>query len=327
MDDIRTAVPAHSKRFIDRLRLDMRDKDYSYQTEKTYVHWVKRYIYFHKKQHPANMGAMHINQFLSYLGNDRYCSPATQRIALNALIYLYRKFLCIELETLDFEKARRKRRLPVVLTHVEVKRILEHLSGKHRLMVEMLYGCGLRLNELLSLRVKDLDFELATITVRSGKGDKDRVTLLPQSLVERLLLQIEEVARIHKQDLLDGYGEAYMPHALARKYPSASRELGWQFLFPATSIGPDPRTGALRRHHLHNTTLRKSVGRARREAGITKPVRCHTFRHSFATRLLQQGYDLRTIQKLLGHSDVRTTEIYTHVLGRGAMGVISPVDG
>ncbi|NND68078.1 MAG: integron integrase [Halioglobus sp.] len=327
MDDIRTSVPAGSLRFIDKLRLDMRDKGYAYQTEKTYVHWVKRYIYFHNKQHPGSMGAVHINQFLSALGNDRHCSPATQRIALNALIYLYRKFLQVELEPLDFEKARLKRRLPVVLTHAEVKHILEHLTGKHRLMVEILYGCGLRLNELLSLRVKDLDFEFSTITVRSGKGGKDRVTLMPETLKERLQLQIEEVSRIHKQDLLDGYGEVYMPGALARKYPSAAKELGWQFLFPATSIGRDPRSGVLRRHHLHNTTLRKSVGRARREAGIIKPVRCHTFRHSFATRLLQQGYDLRTIQKLLGHSDVRTTEIYTHVLGRGAMGVVSPIDG
>jgi integron integrase len=305
----------------------MRDRGYAYQTEKTYIHWVKRFIFFHNKQHPAKMGAQHINQFLSALGHDRHCSPATQRIALNALIYLYRKYLGVELEALDFSKARQRRRLPVVLTHVEVGKILGHMQGKHRLMVELLYGSGLRLNELLSLRVKDLDFELSTITVRSGKGDKDRVTLLPESLKERLEAQIENTARLHQQDLRDGYGEVYMPHALARKYPKAACELGWQFLFPATSIGRDPRSGELRRHHLHNTTLRKSVGRARCEAGIIKPVKCHTFRHSFATRLLQQGYDIRTIQKLLGHSDVRTTEIYTHVLGRGAMGVISPVDG
>jgi integron integrase len=242
------------------------------------------------------------------------------------LVYLYRKFLQIELEALSFEKSRQQRRLPAVLTHVEVRHILKHMQGKHRLMVEMLYGSGLRLNELLSLRVKDLDFELSTTTVRSGKGGKDRVTLLPDSLKERLHLQIDNVGRLHKQDLLDGYGEVYMPYALARKYPSAAKELGWQFLFPATSIGRDPRSDVLRRHHLHNSTLRKSISRARREANITKPVKCHTFRHSFATRLLQQGYDIRTIQKLLGHSDVRTTEIYTHVLGRGAMGVISPVD-
>jgi len=326
MDDIRPAIPPGSPRFIHCVQRDMRDKGYAYQTEKTYIHWIKRFIFFHKRQHPTTMGAQHINQFLSFLGNDRHCSPATQRIALNALIYLYRKYLQIELEALNFEKSRQRRRLPVVLTHSEVNSILEQLQGKHRLMVEILYGSGLRLNELLSLRIKDLDFALSTITVRSGKGDKDRVTLLPQSLIHPLQAQVKSTALLHQQDLRDGYGEVYMPYALARKYPRAASELGWQFLFPATSIGRDPRSGELRRHHLHNTTLRKSIGRARREANITKPVRCHTFRHSFATRLLQQGYDIRTIQKLLGHSDVRTTEIYTHVLGRGAMGVISPLD-
>lgn len=327
MDDIRPLVPSSSPRLIHRIQLDMRDKGYAYQTEKTYIHWIRRFIYFHDKKHPKKLGAQHINQFLSALGHDRSCSPATQRIALNALIYLYRKFFNIELEPLAFEKARQRRRLPVVLTHAEVKRILQHMNGKHRLMVEMLYGCGLRLNELLSLRVKDLDFELSTITVRSGKGDKDRVTLLPETLVEKLRHQVASTQALHEKDLRDGFGQVYMPHALARKYPRAARELGWQFLFPSTSIGADPRTGVLRRHHLHSTTLRKSISRARHDAGITKPVKCHTFRHSFATRLLQQGYDIRTIQKLLGHSDVRTTEIYTHVLGRGAMGVISPVDG
>ncbi|MEM6580533.1 MAG: integron integrase [Pseudomonadota bacterium] len=326
MDDIRQLIPEASTRFIHLFRKDMRDRGYAYKTEQTYVHWVKRYIRFHSKRHPRELGAEHISQFLSYLANRKNCSPATQRIALNALIYLYRKFLQIELEPLAFEHARLKRRLPVVLTHAEVTSLLDHMQGKHRLMVELLYGSGLRLNELLSLRVKDLDFELSTITVRSGKGDKDRITLLPQSLQKALLEQVAYVKKLHQRDLEDGFGEVYMPYALARKFPSAARELGWQFLFPATSIGRDPRSNVLRRHHLHDTTLRKHVSRARKQAGITKPVRCHTFRHSFATHLLQKGYDIRTIQKLLGHSDVRTTEIYTHVLGRGAMGVISPVD-
>jgi integron integrase len=326
MDDIRPALRTGSTRFLDQLRRDLRDRGYAYRTEQTYLHWVKRFILFHGKRHPARMGAADINSFLSFLANDRDCSPATQRIALNALVYLYRKFLGLDLEPLAFERARIKRRLPVVLTHAEALRLIENLSGTHRLMVEVLYGSGLRLNELLSLRVKDLDFEMLTITVRSGKGDKDRTTLLPVSLQETLRQQVARVAKLHQRDLEDGYGEVYMPHALARKYPSAARELAWQFLFPATSIGRDPRSGVLRRHHLHDTTLRKAVTKARREADITKPVRCHTFRHSFATRLLQQGYDLRTIQKLLGHSDVRTTEIYTHVLGRGGMGVISPLD-
>ena len=248
MNDIPHAIPSESNQFIHTVRLDLRAKGYAYQTEKTYIHWIKRYIIYHKKVHPKKLSGLHISQFLSFLATEKFCSPATQRIALNALIYLYRKFFQFELEDLNFEKSRQRRRLPVVLTHQEVCRILEHLDGRHRLMVELLYGAGLRLNELLSLRAKDLDFELSTITVRSGKGDKDR------------------------------------------------------------------------------TTLRKHVSKARVQAGITKPVHCHTFRHSFATRLLQQGYDLRTIQKLLGHSDVKTTEIYTHVLGRGAMGVISPLD-
>lgn len=326
MDDIRPAIASGSTKLLDCVRIDMRDKGYSYQTEKTYILWIKRFILFHGKKHPAQMGELEISQFLSYLGHDRSCSPATQRIALNAIIYLYRKFLQLELAPLDFEKAKQKRRLPVVLTHEEVLRILEHIHGTHRLMVELLYGSGLRQAELLSLRVKDLDFGMLTITVRSGKGDKDRTTLLPQSLVERLELQVQSVANLHKRDIADGFGEVYLPHALNRKYPNAARELGWQYLFPSIGIGTDPRSGVQRRHHMHPTTLRKVVSRARRLAGIHKPVRCHTFRHSFATRLLQQGYDLRTIQKLLGHSEVTTTEIYTHVLGRGAMGVVSPVD-
>lgn len=326
MHDIPHAIPSESNRFIHTVRLDLRAKGYAYQTEKTYIHWIKRYIIFHKKVHPKQLGGVHINQFLSFLATDKHCSPATQRIALNALIYLYRKFFQLELEDLNFEKSRQHRRLPVVLTHQEVGRILKEMNGKHKIMVELLYGSGLRLNELLSLRAKDLDFELSTITVRSGKGNKDRTTLFPERLKEPLQEQLLNVDKLHKRDIEDGFGEVYMPFALAKKYPSAARELGWQFIFPATKIGRDPRSSVLRRHHLHETTLRKHVTKARRKAGITKTVHCHTFRHSFATRLLQQGYDLRTIQKLLGHSDVKTTEIYTHVLGRGAMGVISPLD-
>ncbi len=327
MDDIRHAIPADPLRFIDQLRKDMRDKGYAYQTEKTYVHWVKRFIYFHGMRHPRDMCGDHINQFLSDLGSQRCCSPATQRIALNALIYLYRKFMNVELESLDFEKAKQRRRLPVVLSHDEVQRILAELQGMHWLMVSLLYGSGMRQNELLNLRIKDVDFELNTITVRSGKGDRDRVTLLPQSLCENLLEQISAVEKQHRRDLEDGYGEVYLPYALNIKYPRAAKERGWQFMFPSTRIGQCPRTGVLRRHHLHHTALRKHLRRARLAANITKPVRCHTFRHSFATRLLQNGYDIRTIQKLLGHSDIGTTEIYTHVLNRGAMGVISPADG
>ncbi len=326
IDTIRPDVPSRPVRFLDQLRRHMRDGGYAWKTEKTYVHWIKRFIHFHNKQHPRTLSAVHVEQYLSHLANERHCSPATQRVVLNALLYLFVKFMGRELEGLEFSRAKLKRRLPIVLTHAEVLQILAHLGDGHRLMVELLYGCGLRLNELLSLRVKDLDFEFHTITVRSGKGDLDRVTLLPSSLEARLQSQIARVAKLHQRDLEDGYGEVYMPYALGRKYPNAAKELGWQFLFPSTRIGADPRSGVLRRHHLHETCLRKAIRKARLAAGIQKQVRCHTFRHSFATRLLQQGYDLRTIQKLLGHSDVKTTEIYTHVLGRGAMGVVSPLD-
>lgn len=311
---------------MDQLRRHMRDGGYAWKTEKTYTHWIRRFILFHGKQHPRSLSAIHVEQYLSHLGNERQCSPATQRIALNALIYLFVKFLGVPLELLDYRKASPKRRLPVVLTHSEVMHVLEKLRGKHRLMVELLYGTGLRLNELLSLRIKDLDFELNTLTVRSGKGDKDRVTLLPISLKTQLADQVGRVTKLHYRDLEDGFGEVYLPYALARKYPSAAKEAAWQFLFPSTRVAADPRSGVLRRHHLHESCLRKAIGKARINAGIIKPICCHTFRHSFATRLLQQGYDLRTIQKLLGHSDVKTTAIYTHVLGRGAMGVISPID-
>ncbi|GAB5415595.1 MAG: integron integrase [Congregibacter sp.] len=308
------------------MRRHMRDNGYAWKTEKTYIQWIKRFIRFHKKQHPEGMDAAHVEQYLSYLGNERDCSPATQQIALNALVYLFVRFLGRDLDSLNYRLAKPKRRLPVVLTHQEVLQILFKLGDKHRMMVELLYGSGLRLNELLSLRVKDIDFAFQTVTVRSGKGGKDRVTLLPTSLADRLHDQIAFVSRLHKRDIEDGYGEVYMPYALARKYPNGARDLGWQYLFPSTKIGADPRTGVLRRHHLHETALRKAIRKARIDAGVCKPVKCHTFRHSFATRLLQQGYDLRTIQKLLGHSDVKTTEIYTHVLGRGASGVISPLD-
>ncbi len=327
MDDVRPRLPDSPASFMDRLRRDMREKGYAYPTEKTYCLWIKRFIRFHNRRHPEQMGAQEINAYLSFLATKYECSPATQRVVLNALVYLYRKFLGVELETLLYEKARPKRRLPTVLSHSEVKQLLDQMTGLHRLMVELLYGAGLRLNELLSLRVKDIDFEMSTITVRSGKGDKDRTTLLPDQLKEPLREQLAYVAKLHSRDLEDGYGEAYMPYALGKKYPSESRELGWQFVFPATRIGPCPRTGALRRHHLHHTALRRHIRRARKAAGIIKPVRSHTFRHSFATRLLEKGYDLRTIQKLLGHSDVKTTEIYTHVLRRGPLGVISPLDG
>lgn len=326
MDDIRIPLPAGSTRFMDQLRADMRARGYALPTERTYLHWIRRYILFNQRRHPGEMGQAEIENFLNHLAVVATVSPSTQRTALNALMYLYTKYLGREPQTLSFKYARPTRRLPTVLTHEEAKDIIGHLSGTPRLMVELLYGSGLRLQECVTLRIKDIDFVLNTITVRQGKGDKDRVTLLPSSVKDRLQTQIQKTLALHQQDLSDGYGEVYMPHALERKYPSAACSPAWQFLFPSTRLGSDPRSGVIRRHHLHNTALRKYIRAAVIKTGVQKPVKAHTFRHSFATRLLQKGYDIRTIQKLLGHEDVTTTEIYTHVLNRGAMGVISPMD-
>ena len=326
MDDIPVNVPKKSTRFLDMLRADLRARGYAYPTEKTYLHWVKRFILYHGKRHPETMGKGEIELFLDYLAVECNVSPSTQRTALNALMYTYSKFLGRDPQQLQFQYAKVKPRLPTVLTHQEVRTVVQYMSGTPKLMVELLYGCGLRLQECLNLRIKDIDFGLDTITVREGKGDKDRTTILPTSLKGRLQTQIDKVLALHRQDIEDGYGEVYLPNALQRKHPAAARSPGWQYLFPSSRVGPDPRSGVIRRHHIHASALRKHIRMAVAQTDIRKPVKSHTFRHSFATRLLQQGYDLRTIQKLLGHDDVATTEIYTHVLGRGAMGVISPVD-
>lgn len=326
MDDIRQRVPARPVRFLDRLRLHMRESGLAYTTERTYIHWIRRFILFHRKRHPSDMGIPEVEHFLTHLSEDRDCSVGTQRIVLNALVYLYVRFLELPLDGLAFTQAKRPRRLPVVYSRAEIASILSHLSGAGRLRVQLLYGAGLRSAELLSLRVKDIDFASNNIFVRAGKGNKDRTTMLPQALVADLRRQIERVEILHSQDVAEGFGEVYLPDALARKYPSASRETAWQFLFPASRLGPCPRTGVVRRHHLHPTALAKQIRRAVRAAGIHKPARAHAFRHSFATHLLEAGYDLRTIQELLGHSDISTTEIYTHVVNRGDRGVQSPVD-
>jgi integron integrase len=326
MDDIPPLVSPNSGKFLDQLRADLRARGYAYATERTYLHWIKRFIFHQSYRHPADMGKDEIEAFLNYLTVGSSVSPATQRIALNALMYLYTKFLKREPQELSFNYAKPTRRLPSVLTHDEVQAVLAHMSGTPKLMVEILYGSGLRLQECLTLRVKDVDFSLHTITVRQGKGDKDRTTILPQALTPRLRNQIAKVLALHQQDLDDGLGEVYLPYALERKYPNAARQPGWQYLFPSSRISTDPRSGIRRRHHVHQTALRKHINAAVAKIDLHKPVKTHTFRHSFATRLLQKGYDIRTIQKLLGHEDVTTTEIYTHVLNRGAMGVISPID-
>lgn len=327
MDDIRHRIPkAQSGRFMQQLRLHMRDSGLSYRTEQTYTHWIKRFIHFHKLRHPGKMGSKEIEGFLSELSVERDCSINTQRIALNALVYLYKRFFGRDTEALNFKPAQGPRRLPVVYSPAEIKAILAQLNGVYRLQVELMYGSGLRSAELLSLRVKDIDFDSNNIYVRAGKGNKDRTTMLPQALKPELRRQIRRVVLLHAQDCNDGLGEVYLPEALARKYPSAAREPGWQFLFPSAGIGTDPRSGVRRRHHMHASTLTKHVRIAVRRADVHKPARTHAFRHSFATHLLESGYDLRTIQELLGHADISTTEVYTHVVNRGGRGVLSPAD-
>lgn len=326
MDDIRHALPGESGRFMPRLRRHMREAGLAYRTEQTYVHWVKRFIHFHGLRHPEKLGTGEIEAFLNHLSVNRHCSVNTQRIALNALVYLYRRFLNRDISNLQYSPAKQHRRLPVVYSRVEIKAILAHLYGDYRLMVELMYGSGVRSAELLSLRVKDLDFDSGNLFVRGGKGDRDRTTILPGALVPALRRQIDVVRLVHSQDLASGHGAVYLPDALERKYPSAARSLAWQYLFPASRLGVDPRTGEVRRHHAHPTALAKQIRLAVKAAGVNKPARAHAFRHSFATHLLEAGYDLRTIQELLGHADISTTEIYTHVVNRGSRGVLSPLD-
>lgn len=326
MDDIRHKLQVKPTRFLDQLRLHIREQGLAYKTEQTYIHWVKRFIYFHNKQHPQNLAMVDVEAFLSHLAVHQFCSVNTQKIALNAMVYLYKRFMSVDIGDLSFSLAKTPRRLPVVYTRQEITEILSYLSGTPRLMVELMYGTGLRSAELLSLRIKDVDFGSNNIFVRAGKGNKDRTTMLPQGLIESIKRQITKVELLHAQDLEEGYGEVYLPDALNRKCPSAARETAWQFLFPSSRVGKDPRSAVIRRHHLHPTALSKHIRKAIKQTGINKPAKSHSFRHSFATHLLEAGYDIRTIQVLLGHSDVATTEIYTHVVNRGGKGVVSPSD-
>lgn len=314
-------------RLLDTVRAEIRLRGFSRRTEKAYVNWIKRYIYFFGKRHPASLGAGEIREFVSYLAVERNVAPPTQKQALSALLFLYRDVLGERLPSIEgITLAKEQPRLPVVFTRSEVDAILSCLTGVRRLMASLLYGSGLRLAECLRLRVKDIDFERLQITVREGKGGKDRVTMLPATLAEPLGEHLSRVKRLHESDLRAGYGEVELPYALARKYPHAARSWGWQYVFPSSTISRDPRSGAIRRHHLDESVLQKAVKEAMRRAGITKHGSCHTFRHSFATHLIEAGYDIRTVQELLGHSDVRTTMIYTHVLNRGGRGVRSPLE-
>ncbi len=315
------------QKLLDRMRDILRTQHYSLRTEQAYVEWVRRFILFHQKRHPKDMGVPEVEAFLTYLALERHVAASTQNQALSALLFLYREVLRQPLESVDAVRARRPERLPTVLTRSEVARVLSAMSGSTQLMAKLLYGSGLRALECLRLRVKDLDFEQRCIIVRDGKGEKDRVTMLPDSVVTPLREHLTRVKHLHEKDLAEGYGTVHLPYALDVKYPHANREWGWQYVFPAKTLSVDPRTGVCQRHHVNESSLQKAVRAAARLAGITdKPVGCHTFRHSFATHLLESGYDIRTVQELLGHKDVKTTMIYTHVLNRGGLAVRSPLD-
>ncbi|PCI63737.1 MAG: recombinase XerD [Gammaproteobacteria bacterium] len=327
MNDIPVYIAHSSDRFIDRLRLFIRSRNLAYATEKTYVSWVLRFIRFHDKKHPKEMGEKEIEDFLNYLVLQRYCSKSTQRTALNALIFLFSKFLQREdLGKLNFKTSKRNRRIPTVFTHEEALSVIDNLNSNHKLMTKLMYGTGLRISELIRLRIKDIDFGMNQTIVRNGKGDKDRITLLPERLKEQLKDQIISVSILHKQDLGNGHGEVYLPNALSRKYQNAAIELKWQYLFPSHVISTDPRSGEKRRHHINKATLSRQIMLAIRKSEINKKASSHTFRHTFATQLLIKGSDIRTVQQLLGHSDVSTTEIYTHVIKQGNAGVKSPID-
>ncbi len=310
------------------MRYALRAKHYSIRTEHAYVDWARRYILFHEKRHPAELGPDHVNRFLTHLAVQRKVAASTQNQALAALLFLYEQVLRMPLpDTGGLVRARKPHRLPAVLTRQEVTRVLTRLDGPPKIAATLLYGAGLRLLEVLRLRVKDVDFGLNQILVRDGKGQKDRVTMLPDAARGALRLHLEEVRRVHSRDLAEGHGRVFLPHALDRKYADTATLWGWQWVFPAATRSRDPRSGVERRHHLHETILQRAVHNAVIAAGIHKPASCHTLRHSFATHLLEDGYDIRTIQELLGHRDVSTTMIYTHVLNKsGGRGVLSPLD-
>jgi integron integrase len=322
------AVPAPgSPRLLALVSEAIRRRYYSRRTEQAYVHWIKRFIYFHGKRHPRDMGEGEVTAFLNDLACTRKVAGGTQNQALSALLFLYKEVLGQQLPWLDgLQRAKRPPRLPAVLTRGEADRLLAQLTGTRWLIASLLYGAGLRVMECLRLRVKDVDFEYRQILVRDGKGEKDRVTMLPEKLVEPLRAHLQRVRGLHRRDVLEGYGEVNLPYALARKYPRAAREWAWQFVFPSRHRSADPDDGVVRRHHLYESVPQRAVKEAARAAAIAKHVSCHTLRHSFATHLLEAGYDIRTVQDLLGHADVSTTMVYTHVLNKRGRGVKSPLD-
>jgi integron integrase len=315
------------RKLLDQVRDVIRLKHYSYRTEETYVQWIRRYILFHNKRHPKDMGVPEIEAFLTHLAVVGQVAANTQNQALNAIVFLYRHVLQQDLGSrIDAIRAKRPQYLPVVLTPEEAHAIIQNTTGVHRLLLQLLYGSGLRLNESLDLRIKDIDFTQSQLIIRSGKGGKDRLTMLPQSIVAPLKIHLQQVQLLHQQDLEQGYGATVLPFAFDRKHPTAPHQWVWQYAFPSSTRCKDPRSGKIVRYHLHESGLQKALKQAVRQAQIPKRISCHTFRHSFATHLLQNGYDIRTVQELLGHKDVKTTMIYTHVLNRGGRAVLSPLD-
>ncbi|RPH60506.1 MAG: integron integrase [Chloroflexi bacterium] len=322
-----TPQQPQGKKLLDQMSDTLRAQHYSLRTEKTYLEWVRRYILFHNKRHPRDMGNPEVEAYITHLATQRKVAASTQNQALSAILFLYREVLGKPLENPVTVRPQKPEHIPTVLTKNEALRVLNALTGTHQLMAKILYGSGLRLIECLRLRVKDIDFEQHCIIVRDGKGEKDRITMLPESLIPPLREHLARVQQIHQQDIKEGYGAVYLPYALANKYPNAPREWAWQYIFPAKNLSVDPLSNETRRHHADESGLQKAVRAAAKLAGITtKNVSPHTFRHSFATHLLQGGYDIRTVQELLGHKDVKTTMIYTHVLQRGGLAVRSPLD-
>jgi integron integrase len=314
-------------RLFEEVRRRLRLKHYSLATERAYLQWIRRFILANDRRHPREMGGVDVERFLSALATERNVAASTQNQALSALLFLYREVLGMDLPWMEnVVRAKRPRRAPTVLSQEEVRRLLAAMDGRSWLLASLLYGTGMRLMECLRLRVKDIDFDRSEVTVRDGKGGKDRRTMLPRSLIASLQREISRARELHEQDLAAGFGETRLPHALARKYPLAAKDFGWQFVFASVQRCRDPWDGCVRRHHFDDAALSRALKSARARAGIVKPLSAHTLRHSFATHLLEAGYDLRTIQELLGHKDLATTQIYTHVLNRGGNGVLSPLD-
>ena len=324
----RALPPLRSERLLDQVRERVRYLHYSIRTEQTYLHWIRAFVRFHGVRHPAEMAAPEVEAFLTWLAAERRVAASTHRQALSAIVFLYEKVLGLDLPWLaGIGRPQAPRRLPVVLSHGEVAAVLSSFASlEHRLFAELLYGTGMRLMEGLRLRVKDIEFERREIIVREGKGSKDRVTVLPENLIAPLQTQLQIARTRHAQDLAAGLGAVHMPDALAVKYPKSARSWGWQYVFPSPILSTDPRSGERRRHHVLEQSIQRAVASAARRAGIAKPVSPHVLRHSFATHLLQSGYDIRTVQELLGHRDVATTMIYTHVLNKGGRGILSPLD-